>query len=60
MNTLSVAEILDARPTAIQEIFSYVEKDVVLAAGIQKSREFLKVVRLRAGRAGQRLDFAER
>jgi predicted AAA+ superfamily ATPase len=83
MNTLSVAEILAARPTAIQEILytggwpelhakpgrdprkflddyinSYVEKDVVLAAGIQKSREFLKVVRLLAGRVGQLLDFA--
>ena len=39
-------------------INSYIEKDVVLAAGIQKSREFLKFVRLLAGRVGEILDFA--
>lgn len=39
-------------------INSYVEKDIVLAAGIQKSREFLKFVRLLAGRVGGILDLA--
>lgn len=83
LNTLSVAEILEARSVSIQEIIymggwpelhanpdrkpqkylddyinSYIEKDVVLAAGIQKSREFLKFVRLLAGRVGEILDFA--
>ncbi len=37
-------------------INSYVEKDIVLAAGIQKSREFLKFVKLLAGRVGGLLD----
>jgi predicted AAA+ superfamily ATPase len=83
MNTLSVAEILRARKTNIQDILytggwpelhadktrdikkflddyinSYVEKDIVLAAGIQKSREFLKFVRLLAGRVGEIIDFS--
>lgn len=39
-------------------INSYIEKDVVLSAGIQKSREFLKFVQLLAGRVGQLLDLA--
>lgn len=39
-------------------INSYVEKDIVLAAGIQKSREFLKFVRLLAGRVGGILDLS--
>jgi len=39
-------------------INSYVEKDIVLAAGIQKRREFLKFVRLLAGRIGGILDMA--
>ncbi|HWU43988.1 MAG TPA: ATP-binding protein [Bdellovibrio sp.] len=83
MNTLSISEILAARPSPIQEILymggwpelhanpdkdpkkflddyinSYVEKDIVLAAGIQKSREFLKLTRLLAGRVGEILDFS--
>jgi hypothetical protein len=83
MNTLSVAEILRARKTNIQDILytggwpelhadktrdikkflddyinSYVEKDIVLAAGIQKSREFLKFVKLLAGRVGEIMDFS--
>lgn len=83
MNSLSVAEILKARKTNIQEILytggwpelhadktrdvkkflddyinSYVEKDIVLAAGIQKSREFLKFVKLLAGRVGEIMDFS--
>lgn len=37
-------------------INSYVEKDIVLTAGIQKSREFLKFLRLLAGRVGQTLE----
>lgn len=39
-------------------INSYVEKDIVLAAGIQKSREFLKFVRLLAGRVGELVDLS--
>ncbi|HEY8269454.1 MAG TPA: ATP-binding protein, partial [Pseudobdellovibrionaceae bacterium] len=39
-------------------INSYVEKDIVLAAGIHKSREFLKFVKLLAGRVGEILDFS--
>jgi predicted AAA+ superfamily ATPase len=83
MNTLSVAEILRAKKSSIQDILfkggwpelhandnrdpkkflddyinSYVEKDIVLAAGIQKSREFLKFVRLLAGRVGGILDLS--
>lgn len=39
-------------------INSYIEKDIVLAAGIHKSREFLTFVRLLAGRVGQLLDLS--
>lgn len=39
-------------------INSYVEKDIVLAAGIQKSREFLKFIKLLAGRIGGLLDLS--
>ena len=39
-------------------INSYVEKDIVLAAGIQKSHEFLKFIQLLAGRVGEILDLA--
>ncbi len=39
-------------------INSYIEKDIVLAAGIQKSYEFLKFVKLLAGRIGGLLDFS--
>lgn len=39
-------------------INSYVEKDIILAAGIQKAREFLKLLRLLAGRVGQLLDLS--
>lgn len=38
-------------------INSYVEKDIVLTAGIQKTREFLKFIKLLAGRVGEILDF---
>jgi predicted AAA+ superfamily ATPase len=83
MNTLSVSEIIAARPTPIQEIIytggwpelhahpgkdvkkylddyinSYIEKDIVLAAGIQKQNEFLKFVKLLAGRVGQIVDYS--
>ena len=37
-------------------IDSYVEKDIVLSAGIQKIREFRKFLSLLAGRVGQLLD----
>lgn len=55
---------LHANPTKQTKKFlddyinSYIEKDIVLAAGIQKSREFLKFTQLLAGRVGQILDFA--
>ena len=39
-------------------INSYIEKDIVLSAGIQKSREFLKFIKLLAGRVGEILDFS--
>lgn len=39
-------------------INSYVEKDIVLAAGIQKAREFLRLVQLLAGRVGQTIDYS--
>lgn len=39
-------------------INSYIEKDIVLAAGIQKGQDFLKFTRLLAGRVGQLLDFS--
>ncbi len=39
-------------------INSYVEKDIILAAGIQKSREFLKFIRLLAGRVGSLLELS--
>lgn len=37
-------------------INSYIEKDIVLAAGIQKSREFFKFIKILAGRVGGLLD----
>jgi uncharacterized protein len=39
-------------------INSYVEKDIILAAGIQKQSEFLKLVKLLAGRVGQIVDYS--
>lgn len=39
-------------------INSYVEKDIVLSAGIQKSREFLKFIKLLAGRTGNLIDYS--
>lgn len=83
LNTLSVAEIMAAGNTSVQEILyiggwpelhvdksknpkkflddyinSYVEKDIVLAAGIQKRQEFIKFIRLLAGRVGGILDLS--
>lgn len=46
----------DPRKYLDDYVNSYVEKDIVLAAGIQKASEFLKFVRLLAGRVGQILD----
>lgn len=40
-------------------INSYIEKDIVLAAGIQKSRDFLQFIKLLAGRVGQQLNFSD-
>jgi uncharacterized protein len=39
-------------------ISSYIEKDIVLTAGIQKRREFLLFLQLLAGRVGEVLDLA--
>lgn len=39
-------------------ISSYIEKDIVLSAGIQKGVEFLRFVQMLAGRTGQLLEFA--
>jgi len=40
-------------------IRSYVEKDIVLSAGIQKTAEFLTVLRLCAARTGQETDYTD-
>jgi predicted AAA+ superfamily ATPase len=52
-------ETLDTKKYLDDYITSYIEKDIVLAAGIQKGREFLKFLRLLAGRTGQLLNTAE-
>jgi len=39
-------------------INSYVEKDIVLSAGIQKSRQFLSFIKLLAGRVSNVLEYA--
>ena len=39
-------------------INSYIEKDIVLAAGIQKRAEFLKFARLLAGRVGEIVEYS--
>lgn len=39
-------------------INSYIEKDIVLSAGISKQREFLLLLKLIAGRVGNIVDFA--
>ncbi|PIU00202.1 MAG: hypothetical protein COT74_04505 [Bdellovibrionales bacterium CG10_big_fil_rev_8_21_14_0_10_45_34] len=39
-------------------ISSYIEKDIVLSAGIQKRHEFLKFTKLLAGRIGELIDYA--
>lgn len=51
-------ETIDARKYLDDYINSYIEKDIVLTAGIQKSREFLIFLRLLAGRVGQILEFS--
>jgi uncharacterized protein len=48
----------DPRKFLDDYINSYIEKDIVLAAGIQKSREFLRFVKMLAGRVAALLDFA--
>ena len=40
-------------------ISSYVEKDIILSAGIQKHNEFLRFIRLLAGRTAQILNLSE-
>jgi predicted AAA+ superfamily ATPase len=49
---------IDAKRYLDDYINSYIERDVVLAAGIQKSREFLFFIKLLAGRTGQLVDFS--
>lgn len=39
-------------------INSYIEKDIIMSAGIKKSYEFLKFIKLLAGRVGTLLDFS--
>lgn len=39
-------------------INSYIEKDIVLSAGIQKSHQFLKFIKLLAGRVGGILEYS--
>lgn len=39
-------------------IASYIEKDIILTAGIQKQYEFLKFLKLLAGRVGQLVDYS--
>lgn len=51
--SLPVKEYLDAY------INSYIEKDIVLSAGIQKSREFLLFLKLLAGRVGQLMNWSQ-
>ncbi len=55
---LHARETLNPKKFLDDYINSYIEKDIVLAAGIQKSRDFLKFVKLLAGRIGQLLDFS--
>jgi len=55
---LYVREGKDPKKYLDDYINTYVEKDIVLAAGIQKSNEFLKFTRLLAGRVGQLLDLS--
>ena len=55
---LHANETRDPKKFLDDYINSYLEKDVVLAAGIQKSREFLKFIKLLAGRVCGLLDFA--
>lgn len=52
------SEVLNPHKYLDNYINSYIEKDIVLSAGIQKSREFLKFIRLLSGRIGQLLDFS--
>ncbi|SRR5579883_323185 len=51
--TLSVTTYLN------DYIRSYVEKDIILSAGIQKMSEFLTVLRLCAARTGQETDYTD-
>ncbi len=55
---LHARDTKDSKKFLDDYINSYIEKDIVLTAGIQKSREFLKFVQLLAGRVGGILDFS--
>ncbi len=55
---LHATERVDPKKYLDDYINTYIEKDIVLAAGIQKSREFLKFTKLLAGRVAELLDFA--
>lgn len=48
----------DVRRYLDDYINSYVERDIVLSAGIQKQREFLLFIKLLAGRVGQIVDYS--
>lgn len=49
---------IDTKKFLDDYINTYVEKDIVLSAGIQKSSEFLKFVKLLAGRVGNILEYS--
>jgi predicted AAA+ superfamily ATPase len=55
---LHANESKDAKKFLDDYINTYVEKDIVLSAGIQKSHEFLRFVKLLAGRIGGILDLS--
>lgn len=55
---LHARDVINTKEYLDDYINTYLEKDIVLAAGIQKSSEFLKFTRLLAGRVGQLLDYA--
>ncbi|MCB0198099.1 MAG: ATP-binding protein, partial [Anaerolineae bacterium] len=55
---LYATEGINAKDYLDDYINTYVEKDIVLSAGIQKRAEFLKFLRLLAGRVGQLVDYA--
>jgi predicted AAA+ superfamily ATPase len=53
---LHAVEGIDPKEYLDNYISSYIEKDIILSAGIQKRREFLRFIQLLAGRVGNLLD----